>query len=131
MSNIKLVQTETTQEESEALKALKNLTWEQKLFAISKLCDTSLKMRKPGDWYVSSVGIEVAGDGVLIGEYGNGTTPQEAVEEEWRKLVTDLPDGKYLRVHDYRHGEKPRYVRWNGIWWREVPRTINGKVVEN
>ena len=66
------------------------LTWEQKLAALNALSECSLKMRKPGDWYVSqSVEVkQTEGDGVLVGSYG-GTTPQEAVEEHWNALTED------------------------------------------
>jgi len=47
------------------------MTWEEKLQAIRSLdSETHLRMRKPGDWYVASQ-IEVGGDGILSGAYGD------------------------------------------------------------
>lgn len=94
------------------------MTWEQKLQAIQALNETSLHMRKPGDWYVRC-GMEVGADNscVLIGRYGNGNTPQEAVEDHW-KIYTDL-----LKLDEYcvvGCAENRRHVRWNGFMWNDV-----------
>jgi hypothetical protein len=91
------------------------MTWEQKLAALQVLCETSLKMRKPGDWYVSASGREIGGDGMLIGEYGNGKTPEEAVEDDWRKIAEFLPSDRYVVTGAMRGSRKQ--VRWNGFMW--------------
>lgn len=93
------------------------MNWEQKLAAIQALGDTSLRMRKPGDWYVSSTRMEIGGDGMLSGEYGNGRTPEEAVEEHWR-IYTNLPPGKFIVIGAYT--DKRRQVRWNGYMWEDI-----------
>jgi len=46
---------------------------------------------------------------------GLGMTPEAAVEEVWRKCVTELPTNMYLRTADGRR------VRWNGFMWVDVP----------
>ena len=95
------------------------LTWEQKLEALQCLGDVCLRMRKPGDWYVSASGREIGGDGCLVGEFGNGTTPEEAVEDEWMRYVTELPLGRYIVLGAF--SDNRRHVRWNGFMWQDIP----------
>lgn len=67
---------------------MKDLTWEQKLASLRVLTDTVLRMRKPGDWYVSASGRDISGDGLygmLRGVYGNGSTPGDAVEDDYQE----------------------------------------------
>lgn len=92
------------------------LTWEQKLAALQAIADTSLRMRNPGDWYVSAVGRSIGGNGLLHGKYGNGKTPQEAVEDDWRQLAEMLPDDRYIVVE--RSGARKQFI-WNGFMWTE------------
>ena len=94
----------------------KAMTWEQKLAAMQAICDVSLRMRKPGDWYVATSGRDVGGNGMLTGEYGNGETPVAAIEDDWDKL-TNLPDGLYIILEAY--GNR-RAVRWNDYMWADV-----------
>lgn len=90
------------------------MNWEQKLEALQVIADSSLRMRKPGDWYVDAYRREIGGDGMLVHSYGNGNTPQEAVEDDWRKMVEQLPANKYIQAAD-----RKRY-RWAGFMWKEV-----------
>lgn len=99
------------------------MTWEEKFAAMKALVGDfaiSLMMREPGDWYVSVRGRDVGGDGVLVDAYGNGRTPEEAVNADWRCLVEELPPDKFIVVQ--RQGEPRRHVRWNGYMWQERPR---------
>lgn len=99
------------------------MTWEQKLGAFQMLADTHLRMRKTGDWYVSC-GVEVKkspGSCMLVGTYGEGTSPESAVEDHWRKLVDELPDKAYLVII----GANRRAVRWNGYMWADIPEARN------
>lgn len=90
------------------------MTWEEKLAALQSLTETSLRMRKPGDWYVDAYGLrEIGGNGILDSAYGNGKTPQEAVENDWLKM-TSLASDLYIRV-------KGKNYRWMGYMWRQVP----------
>jgi hypothetical protein len=73
-------------------------------------------MRKPGDWYVADARAEVVRDALLAGEYGNVATPQEAVDDHWRKwtapgvvLVTDAMD-----IGSRKHWH------WNGYRWVDM-----------
>lgn len=92
------------------------MNWEQKLAAFKALGEAHLEMRKPGDWYVAD-SINVGGDGCLVGAYGNGATPQQAVEDHWQKLVVDLPLDRHLHS---RHAGVIRRVRWNGYMWQDI-----------
>ena len=98
------------------------MTWEQKLDAMQALTEHKLIMRKPGDWFVCA-SIEVGGDGMLKGQYGNGETPEEAVLDHWENLVTGLQDHEYLVVRnptDFSGGGKNTYHRWNGFMWKDA-----------
>lgn len=94
------------------------MTWEQKFAALQSIADTSLRMRKPGDWYVSATGRGIAGDGFVLGAYGNGKTPEEAIEDDFRQLAEFLPSDRYVVVE--RGGER-RQFRWTGFMWADVP----------
>lgn len=92
------------------------MTWEEKLSALQALdSDASVRMRGPGNWYVSWRP-SVKQDCFLVGEYGNGNSPQAAVEDHWNKL-TNLPADQYLVLDNYRGR---RSVRWNGFMWQDV-----------
>jgi hypothetical protein len=96
------------------------MNWEQKLDAIQSLAgsfDVSLKMRGPGNWYVHT-GLEVGGDGMLASVAGNGTTPEEAVNDIWRKYTDDMKPGRFIVVDSM--GKARRQVRWNGFTWKDV-----------
>lgn len=93
------------------------MTWEEKLVALQCLGDTCLIMRRPGDWFVSSRA-EIKQGAILAREYGNGPTPQAAVEDHWRIFVDDLPPGQYIVTDAYRPERKA--YRWTGYMWREV-----------
>ena len=92
------------------------MTWEQKLEACNALCECSLIMRKPGDWYVHH-GIEISQSGLLLGAYGNGTTPEEAVMNHWDE-ITKLKPGEHLVIHAM--GPNRQAVKWNGYMWQSV-----------
>jgi hypothetical protein len=91
------------------------VNWQQKLAAIQAFADqyhTNLKMRAPDDWYVSC-GMSIGGDGMLTGSYGNGRTPEEAVEDHW-SIYSELPFDRYAVNHDNLR------ARWNGFMWKEI-----------
>lgn len=93
------------------------MTWEQKLQALQALTDTSLRMRKPGDWYVCAVGRSVKEGAFLKGEYGNGISPESAVEDDFKKVAELLPPEHYIVVD--RNGKRLAR-KWNGFMWQEV-----------
>lgn len=91
------------------------MTYEQKLHALNSISQCAVLMRQPGDWYVNQ-NVEIKRGPVLVGEYGEGTTPQAAIEDHWSKM-TDLPVGEYL----VRHANGSRVaVRWNGFMWDHI-----------
>jgi hypothetical protein len=96
------------------------MNWEEKLQALQALGETRLAMRRPGNWYVDQRGVEVGGDGMLAGLYGEGEMPINAVDDHWKKYVTNLPADKYIVIGAYT--DKRRQVRWNGFMWEDVQR---------
>lgn len=92
------------------------MNWEE-MFAALKATGASVElcMRKPGDWYVSST-MDIPDGAILRGEYGNGRTPQEAVERHWAiyskapEVCISIPSRQY---------ERKRLV-WMGYMWRDI-----------
>ena len=89
-----------------------DLTWEQKYEILEALCPLTLKMRHPGNWYVSSSGRGVQEGSIIRYTYGEGETPQAAVEKDYVLYVSQRPV-----VYVSRSAEKPNYYRWNGYMW--------------
>jgi hypothetical protein len=96
------------------------MDWEEKLKALRELTDTQLVMRDNGNWYVSAYARETGGDGLLHGSYGEGRSPEEAVNDDWRRLVDQLPINLYIVINAY--GKNRRQVRWNGHMWEDIKR---------
>ena len=91
------------------------MNWEQKLEAMKSVGgDTSLRMRKPGDWYVSS-NVHIAEGSMLVGEYGNGATPEAAVLNHWD--IYSRPDA--VVVAEFATPREKR-VRWDGFRWIDL-----------
>lgn len=67
-------------------------TWEQKYEMFKDLGTNEynphfgLKMRHPGNWYFSP-DCEVLEPGIRLSAYGNGITPEEAVNDCWNKYT--------------------------------------------
>lgn len=97
------------------------MNWQQKFDALGAIgTEISVRMRKPGDWYVDHRGVdtkETPDSCCLVGRYGNGSTPEEAIENHWRRLTEEQPLA-YLWVSEF---GKNRKVRWNGYMWRDLP----------
>lgn len=100
------------------------MNWEQKLLALQAIAfalGCSLKMRSPGDWYVSLDGIDIKKGNMLIGAYGNGSNPEEAVNATWDRYVTNISAEECVAITTLTNdGRKRRYVRWNGYMWCDV-----------
>lgn len=98
------------------------MNWQQKLQALQQLTDTYLRMRSPGDWYISAAYRDVSrDDGIFLNSSsssGRGRTPKEAVENDWRKLVTELPLGGYVVLNAWMLNR--RHLRWNGTAWIDL-----------
>jgi hypothetical protein len=97
------------------------LTWQEKFAAIKALAPASLELRRPDDWYVLQSGVEVARGGMLEGCFGNGMTPEYAVEQHFKKL-TKLSIGEAV-VTNAMTSER-REVRWNGFMWEDAPARV-------
>jgi len=105
------------------------MDWQQKLQAIQAFCGhfyVSLRMRKPGDWYVSS-GMGIGGDGMVSGAYGNGRTPEEAVLDHWEQY-SSLPIDRYATI-TIDNGQ--RRGRWNGFMWELISEEEAQRIIEN
>lgn len=93
------------------------MTWEQQLEALQSLGRCCLKMRVPGNWYVEQPRVSIATGGMLVGKFGQGTSPEEAVEDHWRQYTTYVKDE---RVKVEQAGKVTGlYVRWDGYRWKE------------
>lgn len=84
--------------------------------ACQGLGECSIRMREPGNWYVSQA-VEVREGGFLAGRYGNGLTPEAAVLDHWDKL-TMLAPMEYLVISAM--GPNRQAVKWNGFMWKTV-----------
>lgn len=73
--------------------------YQDKLFFLQNLAGTNdlLKMRKPNDWYCSLPG-EVVYQNISTSTFGNGGTPQAAVNAAW-EIFTNLPENQYIRTN--------------------------------
>jgi len=92
------------------------MKWEQKLQALQSLAITSIRMRSPGNWYVSH-SIEVKDGSLLKGTYGEGKNPQEAILNDWN-LLTNLREDQYLVINAMSKDRKA--IKWNGFMWDKV-----------
>lgn len=98
---------------------MKVMSWEEKLQALKELDpETCLCMRSPGNWYVSVKVREIGGDGLLRSSSGEGKTPEEAVNEDWRLMVEELPEGMYIVLNAYKVNRSQ--FRWGGSEWQSA-----------
>jgi len=94
------------------------LSWEDKLAALNRLGEATLHMRGPGDWYVSHA-VEIKDGALLSPPHGAGESPEAAVNDHWRVLVTELPGHCVLVIHAT-NKDKRRQYRWVSGAWQEV-----------
>lgn len=96
------------------------MTWEQKLAALNAIVECTLKMRRPGDWYVEQ-SVDIKDGSILRGEYGNGNSPETAVLDHWERL-TNIESPLYLVGREFFDGyvATRKVVRWNGFMWESV-----------
>jgi len=100
------------------------MDYQQKAAALNALDDLHILFRSPRDrigiaepWYIAQ-NVSVYGGSVMIGAYGNGATPEAAIEDHWNQLTRDLKPGQYLVA---RRGTDRRAVTWNGFMWEDYP----------
>lgn len=92
------------------------MNWQQKAAALNALAELDIKIREPGDWYCSQ-SVSIREEFVLVGTFGNGDSPEAAVDDHWKVLVEDI-GARYLIANDGRYNRKA--VRWNGYMWADV-----------
>lgn len=95
------------------------MTWEQKLQAIQALGDTSLRMRHVGNWHVMVNNVSVKSGSLIRSSGGNGRSPEEAVEAQW-KTLTGIADDEFVVVRPIASDAPERRLRWNGFMWADV-----------
>jgi len=98
------------------------MDYQEKFAAINAVAEASLLMRKPGDWYVSQP-TEITSDSsaMLSGKYGNGETPEKAIDAHWDELTRTLKPDEYVVIHAG-DPKRRRHLRWNGYMWEDLPR---------
>jgi hypothetical protein len=79
------------------------MNWEEKFEIMKNMTHTEICMRKPSDWYISSW-MNIAG-----GSYGEGHTPEEAINNQWELMTT-----RSFEISSWKHDGK-EYLRWNGF----------------
>ena len=105
-----------------------NLSWEEKYEFLKVICPrASINMRAPGNWYFNS-DMGVGNGSVVSGSYGNGISPQTAVENHFNiysqitfeRFMSNPKDKReYIRVY----GEKEdRYFFYSKYGWKEISR---------
>lgn len=104
------------------------MTFGERVEAIGSLTEFSIKYRERDfrkrfekdlePWYVSQrVEVKSKSGGTLVTISGNGETPEEAIEDHWKKLV-ELGSDEYIVVNA---GDNDRQaVQWNGFMWKKV-----------
>lgn len=101
-------------------KGTEAMTTQDKYDALMALSPSfKIHMRKIGDYYFSpSASVEVAtrNKGILRSTYGNGSTPEAAIDDCFRVLTEIGPDD-FLVLEAYSPAR--REVRWNGFMWAD------------
>jgi hypothetical protein len=92
------------------------MDWQEKAAALDALAEIEIRFRKPGDWFVNQ-DVAIKDDHCLVGAWGNGETPQAAIEDHWKVLVEEPKFPLYLVA---RSGDRRRAVSWNGFMWADV-----------
>ncbi len=108
------------------------LSFEQKVAAIHSLLNlgNSIAWRfnthgaaPQGGWYCSAERVEISDGVILSGVLGNGSTPQEALDDLWDQL-TNI-SGSERRVVIGAYSDVRRAVRWNGYMWEPFKEPVN------
>lgn len=93
------------------------MNYQQKAEALDSLSEISILIRSYTDWYVSQ-SVEIKDGVILKSDYGNGNTPEAAINNHWAILVDDLADNCYV-VINATDKKLRRAFRWNGFMWKE------------
>lgn len=54
---------------------------------------------------------------MLVGSYGNGKSPKEAVNDDWRQMAEELPQDRYIVID--RDGKREQF-RWIKCLWHRM-----------
>lgn len=92
------------------------MTYEEKFLALQSLTSHCLRMRRVGNWYVDS-GLEIKDGAIFSGDYGEGKTPEEAINNHW-DIYSKVKLPNTIVVNDYTEN-RHEYI-WNGYMWKEV-----------
>jgi len=92
------------------------MNMQDKAQALNALAEISIRVRPDRSWYVFQL-TEIKNGSILEGRYGNGNTPDEAIEAHWENL-TNLAPREYIVINASK--ETRRAVRWNGFMWETV-----------
>lgn len=97
------------------------MDWEQKLAALNaiSLFGATIKMRRPGNFYVSLSHVEIGNGHTLSSAGESGGSPELAVVATWDALTERLKDDEFIVLAATGTGRK--HVRWNGFMWAELP----------
>ena len=71
-------------------------------------------------WYLSTLGLELAVDGMLAGIRGDGESPQEAVQVAYSAITDESAILKRNRT----------YHRWNGFMFEQVNRPTSKEATD-
>lgn len=97
------------------------MTWEEKIMAMRALGgDVCLRMRKPGDWYVSDQIEAVEREIFLAWSTQRAPTPEQAVHEAWDAYTAPNVIVKC----------KGRYSRWAGYMWQDITESFLASCAE-
>jgi hypothetical protein len=98
------------------------MTFEQKIMACQAIGSFSLRMRRPGDWYVDHSCVEKTNGSILDGGcVTEASTPEAAVEQHWAWL-TNLKPNQTIVVNANAWRDNRRELRWNGFIWEDAKR---------
>jgi len=89
------------------------MNWEQKLDKLQELKPHLLNMLAPGRWQCSVPG-EISDNGLLVSEFGTGTSPSEAVNKAYN-MVELLPKNQHIITTGLTLPRKC-YRLYNGDW---------------
>jgi hypothetical protein len=89
-----------------------NMTWQEKFRALNELTPTYLGINRFGDWHVAASSRSVKVGNFLESYGGKGSSPQEAVEDDWKKMA----ESQVLIVINA-FSEHSEQFRWNGSRW--------------
>lgn len=96
---------------------MRNLTYQEKMLALSVICEPKLQMRPDMSWYVSTK-IDRKEGCILSGGLVSASTPEEAINVYWDWAT----DSRYYIVTD-RNGVRAAFS-WKSFMWVSVDERV-------